>query len=119
MKEKITVDDDDRSLLREIKVILKNEGYDVQTIDSTVFTQVIEQLKPDLLLLDVWFGNNSSGITQAQAVKQTLNLRSVPVVLMSSDPSVAEYAVKSQADGYLRKPLDIDELLTTLNSILN
>lgn len=111
--------DDDPALLDELEQILVQEEFEVETVNQSVFKQIIERSDPDLILIDVWFGKNPDGMTMTQALRSSRQLHDVPIILMSSDGLIANYSAKVGADTYLEKPLDVDELLFTINSLVN
>lgn len=117
-KNKIVIVDDDASLAAEFEKILLSIGYEVQVYNSPQFINRFTDDPPDLVLMDVWFNGTSKGLTEVKAIRLQHHLDKVPVILMSSDPRVAEYARKVHADGYLSKPLDPELLIVTLNEVL-
>lgn len=117
-QKKITIVDDDDELTNELKSILSDSGYDVTVYNSPQFVNEFIRNKPDLLLVDVWFNGIADGLNEVRAVNFQEKLKPVPIILISSDPKVANYAQKVQADTYLSKPLDPELLLITMEKVL-
>lgn len=111
VKKKILVVDDDNELLEALKVILTNEGYEVVASDCKIELPDIIKINPDLLILDVWFGNEPYGVQFAHSIKKNTLLKPLALMLMSSDPKVRVYAHQTNVDSFLEKPFSIDELL--------
>jgi len=119
MRKKIAVVDDDSELLETLEIILDGEGYDVDAIGSKIKLKAIEDIKPDLLIIDVWFGDEPFGIQLAKSVKSDDSLDETTLLLVSSDPRIREYARQTKADYYLEKPFSIEELLRKIDYALH
>lgn len=118
MKKTIAVIDDDPVLREMLSLVLKEEGYTVNMYSHTVFIDVLEKENYDLLLLDIWFGSSRAGIEMAQAVRNRQTLRKKPIILMSSDAHLEEYAEKAGVENYLQKPIDFESLLEVVNNLI-
>ncbi len=65
---------------------------------------------PDLILLDVLMPiMDGFGFRQAQL--QDERLKSIPIVVLSASHNITDLAEKMKARAYLKKPINIDELL--------
>lgn len=117
MKKTIAVIDDDPVLREMVSMVLQEEGYTVNTYSHTVFIDVLESEDYDLLLLDIWFGASRAGIEMAQAVRNRSALQKKPIILMSSDAHLEEYAVKAGVKNYLQKPLNFEALLEVVANL--
>jgi len=120
-RRKILAVDDDQDDLKMITMILEPEGYDVVTAENgaEALTKV-ESEHPDLILLDVMMPE-LDGFAACARLKASPESQSIPVILLTG---VAQYITKSkypldgvlraEADEYLEKPLDPEELLKTV-----
>ena len=74
---------------------------------------------PDLILLDLHLPD-MSGEEVLQALKDDDATAEIPVVILSADatPGQVELLLRSGARGYVTKPLDVRDFLSTLDSIL-
>lgn len=115
----IAIIDDDQILLEILATVLEEEGYVVKKFSHTVFIDVLEKENYDVLLLDVWFDTYRAGIEMAQAIHNRASLMNKPVVMLSSDPNLQEYARKAGVKNYLSKPIDFDALLEVVNALLD
>ncbi|MEO6509018.1 MAG: response regulator [Patescibacteria group bacterium] len=111
----ILIYDDEVSILEVMKIILEEEGFKVITSPNgeTVFED-IEKYHPNLILLDIWMkGINGNEITEK--LKADPKTKNIPVVLISALNETEVIANKVGADGYLKKPFDMDALVKMVN----
>jgi len=117
-KKKILVVDDDKDDLKMISMILEPEGYEVVTAENGVEAlEKVEAENPDLVLLDVMMPE-LDGFAACAKLKSAPESQGIPVILLTG---VAKYITKSkypidgvlraQAEEYLEKPLEPEELL--------
>lgn len=116
-KQQILVVDDlfDNSLL--LATILEAEGYKVDTTDCGYKAIAkIEVNPPDLVLLDVMMPN-IDGYEVAQWVAQ--NQPSVSIVLVTAYDILPRFDPKQiRIDGFIRKPIDLEEALLKVETVL-
>jgi len=117
MLAKVAVIDDNEELTDVLAKILTEAGYNVITHNTVQFINFLQAEKPDIVLLDIWFDQDDLGKQLAQAFHQHDELRHIPVILMSSDNEVANYADKVNADAYLEKPFEMQELFMLLKHV--
>jgi two-component system response regulator VicR len=108
---KVVIVDDDPLFLQSISQILKDEGYDVESFESVQFTRTYQEVMPDVLLVDICFGDDNDGLKLSQALANHRELHHVPLILISSDSKVAQYAEQVKAKDYLVKPFPITKML--------
>jgi two-component system aerobic respiration control protein ArcA len=116
----VLVIDDDQSLRNSMKRLFEKEGYKVLlAADATELSQVLDDVPPDLILLDVglpWV----NGFELAAMMKQNDDLKSIPLVFISGTVNDLEKqkANKVGASDFLEKPLDIKVVQTTVKKLL-
>ncbi|MGF1672687.1 MAG: ATP-binding protein [Rivularia sp. (in: cyanobacteria)] len=120
MKEKILVVEDERIIAYDIKSCLENSGYIVPAIlahGEKAISQ-IEQLQPDLVLMDMMLKGEMNGIQTAEIILNNFN---IPVVFLTahSDESTIKKAKATQPFGYVLKPFEETQLITTIEIALN
>ena len=115
----IWVIDDDTAVLEAVSAILKDEGYTVVLINDplAVKTTIENEEPPQLVFLDILMAG-MDGQEVAQLFKKTAKTQNVPIVMLSANIQVEEIAKKSHADGYLKKPFNIEELIQTTKKYL-
>jgi two-component system cell cycle response regulator len=117
---RILVADDDPAMVGTLSWILKEQGYDVvSTHDGNRVIPMMVERTPDLVLLDVLFGD-SNGTDVLEHIKRDERWRDVPIVMMSG-LSPEEAAVRTLGLGaadYVRKPFRVRELLARIQAQL-
>jgi two-component system phosphate regulon response regulator PhoB len=110
MAKKIIVIEDDRDILDIMNYILSEEGYEVvAAVNCKPLEQVLEH-QPVLILMD---NRLTDGFGQdfCREFKSNPETTHFPVVIVSANSGIEEIARESKADGYLKKPFDITELI--------
>ena len=108
---------DDEPTLRELLVdVLWDEGYTVVTAaDSQTALAAVAREAPDLVLMDVMLPG-LDGREVVRAIRAEAKGAGVPMVLMSA--VLALPPLDADVDGFLPKPLDLDQLLATVARLL-
>ncbi len=114
---KILVVDDERTIRETLKEILEDEGYQVFTeeVGSRVY-QRIKEIKPDLIILDL-FLPGTSGMEVLEKLNKEGLTEKIPVIIVSGHGTV-ETAVKTmklKAFDFIEKPIKYEKLLSTIN----
>ena len=110
MKPKILVVDDEETHRSMIETVLSPEGYELsQAGDGREAVRYVEERYYDLILMDIRM-KNMDGISALKRIKEISP--GIPVIIMTAYASVntAIDALKSGANDYLIKPVDIEEL---------
>ncbi|MBI2074307.1 MAG: response regulator [Candidatus Levybacteria bacterium] len=111
MNKKILVVDDDLAILEVIKLILEEQGYKViVTSDGGKVQQKINEDFPDLILLDFWL-SGQDGRKIAKYLKTQETTRNIPIVMISANHEPEKIARDVDANDFLAKPFDIDDLV--------
>lgn len=115
----ICVVDDDLAILEVVELVLQDEGYQVIVNPGQNIEQMVNQHRPDLILLDVWM-QGLDGRDISRHIKQNIpESRHLPIVLMSAHSDAINSVTEAQADGFLSKPFGMDELLQTVETYLD
>jgi CheY-like chemotaxis protein len=108
---RILVVDDDTSIRSFVEMALDSEGYVVSTAtNGAQALAVTDQVQPDLILLDMRMPI-MDGWTFARMYREQARGPKAPIVVITAATDAGERAAEIQADGYLGKPFDLDELL--------
>ena len=120
-KKKILAVDDEPNILLSIEFILEQEGYDVHTAcDGKEAMEMAEKVEPDLVLLDIAMPYKD-GYEVCTLLRKHEKLASVKVVMLTAKGQSLDKTkgLEVGADVYLTKPFGADELLQTIESVLN
>jgi CheY-like chemotaxis protein len=111
MTKKILVVDDDPGIVYAIRLLLEEEGYDVEVIDrGEAVERMLVSNPPDLILLDMLLsGKDGREITRQLKGRETT--RCIPIIMFSAHPSLPKEAPAAGADDYISKPFRIEQLL--------
>lgn len=113
---KILIVDDDTALLEALVTLLQPWGFKVFTLaDPHRFLETLEQIVPDLLLLDIEFPD-LSGIELCQVLRSDLRWSHLPIIMLTAH---AESKIVSQAfavgvDDFVHKPIVEPELVARI-----
>lgn len=112
VQPEILVVDDDPSILDALEFTLQDAGYRVRTSAKGDFLEELHTQKklPDLIILDVMLSGRDGRIL-CKHLKQQLQTRNVPIILISAHLDAKESSENVGADAFLAKPFEIDELL--------
>lgn len=115
----ILVTDDDATTRQMVHGILKKAGYSVSTApDGLAALRAIQKNQFDLVLLDIWMPR----MTGLGLLGHLHGVKRIPkIVVMTSDQTSDTLldALRGRVYQYLKKPLDAQVLLTTVESALS
>lgn len=102
-----------------LQTLLESEGYQVDVVDSgAAALEKIAAEPPDLVLLDVMMPE-MNGYEVTQQIRANPNLPFIPIVLVTGhDHPTAADGFDVGADGFIRKPVDVNQLLNQVRAIL-
>ena len=128
-KAKILVIEDDNDLVAAITKILENKGYAaVSAYDPEEGWGKLKQDKPDLIILDVMFGDKgeSKGFEFAQKMRYDKQFSDIPILMMTAinaEKPLFNFSPESDGeflpvDAFLDKPVKSDELFPKVEELL-
>lgn len=110
MAKRVMIFDDDTDLLEVCSLILTAKNFEVIIKDRcTEILNDVLQHSPDVILMDNWIPD-IGGVKATRMVKESADLRHIPVIFFSANNNVSELAAEAGADYSLQKPFDINEL---------
>jgi len=116
LARKILLADDSVTAQNMGRKILTDAGYDVVTVNNgSAALKRITELKPDLIVLDVYMPGYS-GLEVCQRLKDAAETARIPVLLTVGklEPFKPEEARRVRADAHIVKPFEASELLTAI-----
>ncbi len=117
--DRILVVDDSPDNCFLIQTILQDAEYQVEVADSgPVALTKLEEAPPDLVLLDVMMPG-MDGYEVTRRMRQNANLPFIPILLITAyDQLSVAQGLDMGADDFIRKPVEFDELLARVRSLL-
>ena len=105
--------DDDEEMVRVIAMMLKSLGYQVKTFTNAraMAKGLLDWGAPEILIVDIMMPE-VSGIDLLKFIRSRHEWDHVPVLMLSAavSESQVDEATASGADGYVFKPVTLDEL---------
>jgi len=117
--DRILVVDDSPDNLFLVQTILEEEGYIIVLAeDGRSALNQIEASPPDLVLLDVMMPG-MDGYEVTQRIRANTKLPFIPILLITAyDQSSVVQGLDTGADDFIRKPVEVDELLARVRALL-
>lgn len=114
----VMVVDDDEDVRIGVSGILEKRGYEVATAANGLdaLRQLRAGLRPRLILLDYWMPV-MNGAELCDHCAGDPELSAIPIVIVSSDTASAVKLAQPHGRSLLTKPVPVDKLLATLESI--
>lgn len=117
--KKILVCDDDEGIIDVLELILEDTGHTViPELNSMNVNALIESIKPDLVILDLWMPV-ISGDQILKSIRNSPETNLMPVIVMSASRDGEEIASAAGASAYLAKPFDFDNVLAVVKGLID
>jgi len=127
-KKKILVADDDVQLVDSLRTLLESAGYQIfSTYRSEKVVEIVKDVAPDLILLDVMFAGESGpdGFEVSRVLHEEPALKDIPVLILSGVRKVMDLPFKYEPDerwmpvkAFIEKPVKPDVLLGEIKKAL-
>jgi len=119
--KRILLIDDDYDHLLTCSLILQRRGYEVLTLAGCEkmeeLSAAVGTFKPGLIFME----HNMRGICGmdlTQMLKSHSEFKKIPVIYFSHRDDITQLAKQAGADGYLRKPFEVDGLINITGKYL-
>ncbi len=103
-----------------VRRVLEAQGYRVVDADDGLSgIRLAQEVQPDLILMDINLPG-MDGYEAATKIKSIPSLRHVPIVALTANVMQGdrERSLAAGCDGYLPKPIDIDQLIEQIEAFL-
>jgi CheY-like chemotaxis protein len=96
--------------------LLEDEGFAVASAgDGPAGLDMVERLRPAVILLDLGLPH-MSGTEFLERLRGRASLGDTPVIVISGQPEEFSRDATALADGFLRKPVDLTELMQQIQA---
>jgi excisionase family DNA binding protein len=120
-KRKILIVDDDVEIVELLVDVLERDGrFETKTASSGYEAgMVTQQFRPELILLDYMLPDVNGNVV-CQTIKRNPEFENIKIIIISGVVKQDEITqlLKSGAEDFIKKPFDIDELISKINSTL-
>ena len=115
-KATLMIVDDDHSIRRICKAYLESKGFEVHLASSAAEgLEILDRIRVDLVITNI----RMPGIDGLELTRLIKDKYDSDVIIMTGYHSYnLEEAIRIGADGLLHKPATLEELLSSINSIL-
>jgi DNA-binding response OmpR family regulator len=120
MTRKILIADDEPNIVTALEFLLQKNGYEVLVArNGDLALSLVEQHKPDLVLLDVMMPVKS-GYEVCQRMRERPDWRDIKIVMLTAKGREVEMnkGLSVGADLYITKPFSTQELVQKINALL-
>jgi len=120
-KTKVLIVDDDAEIVELIVDVLARDGrFESKTASSGYDAGILtEQFRPDVILLDYMLPDVNGNIV-CQTIRKNPEYENIRIIIVSGVIKQDEISqlLKSGAEDFIRKPFNIDELISKVTNVL-
>ena len=116
MSKRILIIDDEKSIRQSLSGILEDEGFSsICTSSAEQGLELLETRNIDLVLLDIWLGDNMDGMSALEIIKEKFDM---PVIMISGHGTIetAVQATRKGAFDFIEKPLSYDKIILAITN---
>jgi DNA-binding response OmpR family regulator len=125
-KKRILIVDDDQDYGDALRIVLENNGYEVNHVLNIRDGQkALEGEKPNLIILDVMMDRHTDGFDLCYNLKHDEACRTIPIMMVTAVTEKTGFKFSPETDGeyleadaYVAKPIPVAELLSRVNKMI-
>jgi DNA-binding response OmpR family regulator len=120
MSKKILIADDEANIVTALEFLLERNGYEVLIArNGDAALKLVEEQKPDLVLLDVMMPVKS-GYEVCQRMRERADWRHIKIIMLTAKGRDVEMSkgLSIGADLYITKPFSTQELVARIGGLL-
>jgi DNA-binding response OmpR family regulator len=125
-KKRILIVDDDQDYGDALRIVLENNGYEVNHVLNIHDGQkALEGEKPNLIILDVMMDRHTDGFDLCYNLKHDEACRTIPIMMVTAVTEKTGFKFSPETDGeyleadaYVAKPIPVAELLSRVNKMI-
>ncbi|SER44545.1 response regulator [Pedobacter rhizosphaerae] len=111
MKKKVVLVQDNKDILNIMDQVLEEEGFEVTASLTTEPIEKIDEIEPDVVIIDDHIKGTKKGSEVIEELKSTPETEDVSAVLTSTSNDLPQQAEDCKADDYIQKPFDLDHMV--------
>jgi two-component system cell cycle response regulator DivK len=119
-RKRILVVEDNPLSMVLMKQLLRADGYEIlETPAGLQAIEIARDEQPDLILMDVRLPD-ICGLDATRLLKQDDLTKTIPIIAVTAlaSPEQEKEAMETGCDAYVAKPITVDNLLRTIESVL-
>ena len=125
-KKRILIVDDDQDYGDALRIVLENNGYEVNHVLNIRDGQkALDGEKPNLIILDVMMDRHTDGFDLCYKLKHDEACRTIPIMMVTAVTEKTGFKFSPETDGeyleadaYVAKPIPVAELLSRVNKMI-
>jgi two-component system alkaline phosphatase synthesis response regulator PhoP len=125
-KKRILIVDDDQDYGDALRIVLENNGYEVNhVLNIREGQKALEGEKPNLIILDVMMDRHTDGFDLCYNLKHDEAFRTIPIMMVTAVTEKTGFKFSPETDGeyleadaYVAKPIPVAELLSRVNKMI-
>ena len=120
MSQRLLLADDSITIQKVVELILAEEDFEIKSVNNgEEALSVISSFMPDIVLADIEMPK-INGYQLCETIKQNPATNTIPVILLTGafEPIDEELAKQVQADDFIIKPFESQELISKINAVL-
>ena len=120
MGKTILIVEDEPKNMKLLRDLLQRFGYEIlEAPDGEQGVKITMEKIPDLILMDIMMPK-MDGLEATRIIKADIKTKHIPVIALTSYAMKGdrEKTIEAGCDGYIAKPIDIKEVLKTIETYL-
>jgi excisionase family DNA binding protein len=121
-KRKILIVDDDPAITEMLQDVLERDGrFEVKATNTGYEAGILTQsFNPDLILLDYLLPDINGNIV-CKTIRENSAFSHMKIIFVSGvvNPDEVEQLIKSGADDFIKKPFDVEKLISRISELLS
>ena len=118
-KKRVLVIDDDSGIGEMLKTLLEFYGFDVDVTEKPDEAEsIISEKDTDMVILDMLI-SGVNGTDVCRRLRKNENTAEIPILMMSALHDAGKKCKEAGADDFIAKPFEMEELIKTINGVLN
>ena len=114
-KKKVLIVDDEPQIGKVFGLKLKLSGFEVaSTVSGAEAIELVRNQKFDIMLLDVLMPD----VTGMEVLDSVREFSQIPIILFTARPDIFEIAKRFGATDYISKPINPEQLVKKINTVL-